>query len=450
MKTRELQITNYKLQMSSILNGSFNIVYDNNNLLIYPLIIMRRSARLIGNQAKGTGERSRFFKKLKQEEIQLEQPPIPTKRRQIQKIKIEVKEELEEEEEQIGIFPKVESTLDESKIPVKNEYQNVKIPINNSDVVDINVKTESLNVRPIMEREGINLNIPDYNSPVDLTKEELLSLPTNFIPIYTLIKKMRAKIIAPVDTMGCAEIPVTLDTEGTLSPINYRFQLLISLMLSSQTKDEINYKAMCQMKEHFQAQGFKDGICLEAIEAIDEKTLDSLIFSVGFHSRKAQYIKKTAQILRSEYQGDIPNTLDGLVGLPGVGPKMSYLTLQKAWNLNEGIGVDVHVDRLSKQFKWVNAKACKTPEITRAELQKWLPRSLWGEINPVLVGFGQSICLPKGRRCDLCALSRTNLCSNVDTALLRKVAKLGKDDLDRMNRTLRFQFVTDIEDLVSC
>lgn len=423
--------------------------------------MMRRSTRII---AQTTGETSRFFQNstnMLKQEPHTDPEPIEN-RRQTKKVKIEIEEEhtgLKQELNGIQIPPLEPSENHETAIQVKPEIQGTKIPLPSTERIkpkDVKFPTDpkiSPQVKmelvdPItVKTEYIKLNIPDYNAPVILTEEEQKNLPQNFIPIYTYIKKMRAKIIAPVDTVGCAKIPITLDTEKQLTPINYRFQLLISLMLSSQTKDEINYKAMCQMKEYFLSQGFKEGICLEAIEAVEEKMLNKLIFSVGFHSRKAQYIKKAASILRDQHDGDIPNTLEGLIALPGVGPKMSYLTLQKAWNLNEGIGVDVHVDRLSKQFKWVNPKICKNPEITRRELQEWLPKSLWMEINPVLVGFGQSICLPKGRRCDLCSLSRTNLCPNVDRTLMKRVENLDSEALKKLNKTLRFQFINDIEDL---
>lgn len=70
---------------------------------------------------------------------------------------------------------------------------------------------------------------------------------------------------------------------------------------------------------------------------------------------------------------------------------MAYLTLQKAWGKIEGICVDVHVDRLTKIWKWVDPQKCKNPDQTRIQLQNWLPRGLWTEINGLLVGFGQII-----------------------------------------------------------
>ncbi|OAP55502.1 hypothetical protein AYL99_10475 [Fonsecaea erecta] len=139
----------------------------------------------------------------------------------------------------------------------------------------------------------------------------------------------------------------------------------------------------------------------------DPKHLDSLIGKVGFHNNKTKYIKQVATILKQEYNSDIPNTIEGLIRLPGVGPKMAYLCMSAAWGIDEGIGVDVHVHRITNLWGWHKTK---TPEETRAWLEGWLPRDKWHEINRMLVGLGQTVCLPVGRRCGDCDLAGTGLC----------------------------------------
>lgn len=261
----------------------------------------------------------------------------------------------------------------------------------------------------------------------DFVIESNEKFPKNFVPIYSRVKLMRSKIITPVDSVGCAMLPVTINKKFGISqydiePKNYRLQLLMSLMLSSQTKDETNAKAMLNvMKYCIEDMKIANGITLEALSKINEKKLDELIHPVGFHVRKASYIKKTAHVLLNQFEGDVPIDIQGFMSLPGVGPKMGHLALQKSWGLVDGIGVDVHVDRLSKMWKWVNPIKSKTPEHTRKELESWLPHSLWYEINPTLVGFGQVICTPRGRRCDLCLAS--DICNNVDQKLVNKSTK---------------------------
>ena len=135
---------------------------------------------------------------------------------------------------------------------------------------------------------------------------------------------------------------------------------------------------------------------------------DHGIFNISpFQNNKTRFIKAAAEILRVSHDSDIPDTIDGLVSLPGVGPKMAYLCMSAAWGRDEGIGVDVHVHRITNLWGW---HATKTPEETRAMLEAWLPREKWHKINHLLVGFGQTICLPVGRRCWECDLAKEGLC----------------------------------------
>jgi endonuclease III len=165
-------------------------------------------------------------------------------------------------------------------------------------------------------------------------------------------------------------------------------------MLSSQTKDQLNFAAMQKLRDH--------GLTPENVVKTDTSTLETLIYPVSFYRQKAKNLQKAAQILIDQYGSDIPNTVEGLMKLPGVGPKMAHICMQCAWHEVSGIGVDTHVHRISNWLQWV-PKATKTPEETRIELEKWLPRELWGEINHLLVGFGQTICNPVKPKCDECS-----------------------------------------------
>lgn len=191
-------------------------------------------------------------------------------------------------------------------------------------------------------------------------------------------------------------------------------------MLSSQTKDTTNAIAMRRLQTELPA----PGLTLETILDVDPVRLNELIYVVGFHNNKTRYIKATALILRDNYAGDIPDTIEGLMSLPGVGPKMAYLCLSAAWGRTEGIGVDVHVHRITNLWRWHKTK---TPEETRLALQAWLPRDKWHEINHLLVGFGQTICLPVGRDCGVCTLSDKGLCPSAVTPPL-KVNKRVKEE----------------------
>jgi endonuclease III len=133
---------------------------------------------------------------------------------------------------------------------------------------------------------------------------------------------MRAETPAPVDTMGCAVL-----ANPTAAPKTQRFQTLISLMLSSQTLDTVTAPTIWNLQRVL-----PNGLDLQDMLDISESDLDKLIGKVGFHNKKAAYIKKTAVILRDQFEGDIPDTVEGLCSLPGVGEKMAHLTMSAAWN----------------------------------------------------------------------------------------------------------------------
>ena len=154
--------------------------------------------------------------------------------------------------------------------------------------------------------------------------------------------------------------------------------------------------------------------------ALEPTELNGFINKVGFHNLKTKYIKQTAEILRDKFSSEIPDTIAGLVSLPGVGPKMAYLTLSAAWGRDEGIGVDVHVHRITNLWGWHKTQ---NPEQTRAALESWLPKDKWHDINNLLVGFGQTICLPVGRKCGDCKLSERGLCPSAVVGMKKKIKK---------------------------
>eukprot|EP01119_Soliformovum_irregulare_P021159 TRINITY_DN6995_c0_g1_i1.p1 TRINITY_DN6995_c0_g1~~TRINITY_DN6995_c0_g1_i1.p1 ORF type:complete len:275 (+),score=61.04 TRINITY_DN6995_c0_g1_i1:172-996(+) len=213
--------------------------------------------------------------------------------------------------------------------------------------------------------------------------------PANYRQAWDKIVEMRKQRVAPVDMMGCDAL-----ADGVTDPKERRYGVLVSLMLSSQTKDPVTAAAMSNLRKH--------GLTVDNILKTDDGTLDALINKVGFHRRKTQYIKKTTQILKDDYAGDIPETIEGIMQLPGIGPKMATLIMTSAWNKTVGIGVDVHVHRISNRLGWVDTD---TPEQTRLALEDWLEYDRWSTINKLLVGFGQTICVPVGPKCDQCTIN---------------------------------------------
>lgn len=229
------------------------------------------------------------------------------------------------------------------------------------------------------------------------------TMPENFANVYKKMRWLRGKILAPVDLVGSASMAITVGemcgiAKDEIKPINYRIQVLVSVMLSAQTKDETNAKAMLAMTHYCMHELEEpDGITLNALLKIDEANLNDLIRIVGFHKKKTKYIKQMAQMLQDRFDSDVPTTIDEMLSIPGVGPKMGFLGLQKMWGIVDGICVDVHVHRICNLWKWTDPRKCKTPEHTRKALEEWLPKPLWTEINSMLVGFGQVMGKSRGR-----------------------------------------------------
>lgn len=215
---------------------------------------------------------------------------------------------------------------------------------------------------------------------LNLDDSEVKPAPKRWRQQLEVLSRQRKRIIAPVDEMGCeengrddrrADAWRREDEQEKLK--RERFTVLVSLMLSSQTKDETTAQAVKNLQSNLPL-----GLSLQGILTATDDEISSNINKVGFWRRKTGYIKSAASIIASTFNGDVPKNVDELCSLPGVGPKMAFLCLQSAWQINLGIGVDVHVHRLSNRLGW-----CKTndPEATRLVLQSWLPKKVSAPIT---------------------------------------------------------------------
>ncbi|EKX72474.1 endonuclease III family member protein [Theileria equi strain WA] len=248
-------------------------------------------------------------------------------------------------------------------------------------------KTEAKSTKPA-RRTPFKLEYDTKTEPFRHVEEGECKIP-NFANVWNAIVDMRQKKDAPVDTMGAHCLADSPD------PATYEFQTLVACMLSSQTKDQVTAQTMDVLK--------KRGLTLDSIMEISEEELDTLISRVGFHNTKAKNIKKTATIIHEKFGGRVPDTMEELVSLPGVGPKMANLVIQLAFKRIDGISVDLHVHRISNRLGWVKTK---TPDETRLQLQELIPQKLWAEVNHLLVGFGQTICTAAGPGCATCGANK--------------------------------------------
>lgn len=162
------------------------------------------------------------------------------------------------------------------------------------------------------------LDEPDSVSGSD-TPRKARQKPTHIDPpvgwkrTYDLIVELRADRTAVVDSMGSEAMAAAAGNQATQDERNY--QTLVSLMLSSQTKDTVNAATMVKLRAH--------GLSVDNILATSDDELRDLIYGVGFHNNKVKFIKHTTRILKDQYGGSVPNTMEELIALPGVGPKVS-------------------------------------------------------------------------------------------------------------------------------
>ena len=216
------------------------------------------------------------------------------------------------------------------------------------------------------------------------------------------IQVMRKENLAAVDNMGCDQVH---DKKANKEDMKYH--TLVSLMLSAQTKDEVTHATTQYLVR-------EKNLSVATIVQTETEDLNQWIAKVGFHNKKAVYIKKATQIINDKHGGKVPGTYDELVALPGVGPKMAHLTLQHGFDKVEGISVDTHVHRISDRLGWT--KDAATPGKTADQLEQWLPKEKWVSVNGMLVGFGQTICKPIGQRCYACKIQK--LCPYKDKNLV--------------------------------
>ena len=170
------------------------------------------------------------------------------------------------------------------------------------------------------------------------------------------------------------------------------FRVLISCLISLRTKDEVTDVASNRL--------FARADTPAKMLKLREKEIAKLIFPAGFYRTKAKNIREISRTLIDQHQGRVPDTLEELLQLKGVGRKTANLVITVAYN-KPGICVDTHVHRLSYRLGWIKTK---TPEQTEMALREILPKRYWIPLNDWLVTFGQNMCQPVSPWCSRCPL----------------------------------------------
>ncbi|ELQ76619.1 Endonuclease III [Trachipleistophora hominis] len=177
-----------------------------------------------------------------------------------------------------------------------------------------------------------------------------------------------------------------------------KFRVLMMLILSQQTRDKTTYTTIHNLNELL-VRKYGEGISPYTISLLSLDELSSSIKNANYYIKKAKNIKMIAEYFVNR---KMATEYDELVKLPGIGNKIAFLYLQIACNKTVGIGVDTHVHRI---FNRLGVVTTKTPEETRIQLEQIYDKEEWGQINKVMVGFGQTVCLPKKPKCNECVVN---------------------------------------------
>ncbi|WP_419175147.1 exodeoxyribonuclease III [Desulfosediminicola sp.] len=169
------------------------------------------------------------------------------------------------------------------------------------------------------------------------------------------------------------------------------FKVLVATILSARTKDETTAKAASRL--------FKKAETPEALAKLSVEELEKLIHPVGFFRNKAKYLAQLPQSLK-QFGDKVPDTIEDLIQLPGVGRKTANLVRSVAF-AKPAICVDTHVHRIMNIWCYVDTD---TPLKTEMALRAKLPEKHWITVNSILVAFGQSLCKPVRPHCDICPL----------------------------------------------
>ena len=173
------------------------------------------------------------------------------------------------------------------------------------------------------------------------------------------------------------------------------FSILIGTILSARTKDETTTKAVKALFLKYKNP--------EELANAKIKDVEKIIKSIGFFRVKSKRIIEVARIIHKKYKDKVPDDLDTLVQLPGVGRKTANCVLVYAFE-KPAIPVDIHVHRISNRLGLVETK---NPEDTEQELMKKIDKKYWIEINDTFVMYGQNICKPISPMCDVCKIRKT-------------------------------------------
>lgn len=171
------------------------------------------------------------------------------------------------------------------------------------------------------------------------------------------------------------------------------YKILTATILSARTKDETTAVASLRL--------FEKEPDLIHLDALTVSQIEELIYPVVFYKNKARYLSQLPKAIFTEFDGSIPETVEELVKLPGVGRKTANLVSTIAFQ-RDALCVDTHVHRISNRLGWIQTG---TPYESEMALRKFLPKKYWKTVNAYLVSLGMHLCRPIRPKCDECKVT---------------------------------------------
>jgi len=173
------------------------------------------------------------------------------------------------------------------------------------------------------------------------------------------------------------------------------FEMLVLTILSAQTTD----KAVLKVKKPL----FSKYPTPAKLAKADVDDVEKIIHSLGYYHAKAKNIIAASQVLLTTFNGNVPETMDELLTIPGVGRKTANIVLYHALGKNEGIAVDTHVRRLAQR---IGFSKTDNVQVIERDLMALFPQKVWGDVTDVLIAHGRATCDAKKPLCTACVISR--------------------------------------------
>jgi len=204
------------------------------------------------------------------------------------------------------------------------------------------------------------------------------------------LKHLRAIMNRISKDLGFEEPSITRIARKTRDP----YQVLISCILSLRTRDETTTAASKRLFNLAKTPG-----CMVKIKLVE---IEKAIYPVGFYHTKAKRIIQISQIILDDLDCCVPDCIDELLKLPGVGRKTANIVMVYGFH-KDALPIDTHCHRIPNRIGWVKTK---TPDQTEMVLRKELPKRYWLLFNDFFVQFGQNVCKPVGPKCADCVINR--------------------------------------------